>query len=121
MRLRDQRFGVLCREVRAQKRDGRQRECTFAQSIEDDRKRPHCPCDFDAVVSLVFREVQCVGAIREQGCKPVAQIQAASIDFAKQHEQVDDAPARIGSGANGGVDESAIWNVCERVDCHDRS
>ena len=63
--------GMILRcEVRREQLDGRQRQLAGGESLEDDRKAPGRPRDFNAVVRGGLGEMKRVGAIRDARSTP---------------------------------------------------
>ena len=78
---------IVWREMRRQQSDGRQREGTVADVLQDDRKPSRGPGGLDAVVRRVLRQVQRLRAVGKQRREPLGQIEPARIELDQEREK----------------------------------
>jgi len=78
---------IRVRQVRAQQRDGRERERSVHEELEDERESPYRPRGFDATVGGMLRKVQHLCAVGEERRAAFAEIQAARVDFGETRDQ----------------------------------
>jgi hypothetical protein len=65
LRRREHALVIVRRQMTCQQTDRCQRDGTFSQQFDDDRKSPRCTCGFDPVVGGVFGQAQTPRAKRK--------------------------------------------------------
>jgi hypothetical protein len=78
---------VLRCQVTGEQADGRQRDGSVDQQIEDHGKLARRTCGLDAAVRRVLRQVQRPRAVHEQRRVPLREVQPTRVHFGEQGDQ----------------------------------
>jgi hypothetical protein len=99
---------ILRRQMRSQQSERRQRETAIDEEIDHDGKRPHRPSGLDAVIGGVFRQVEHLGAEREERRAAFSQIQPARIELREKPDEMDRSVALVSGSSADSLEEISI-------------